>query len=61
MDYKIDDNKIRLNSIKQVISEVEELKESLNAEGYDFTFDQVLKLYEINKITEKLEDIIPAE
>lgn len=61
MDYKIDDNKIRLNSIKQVISEVEELKESLNAEGYDFTFDQVLKLYEINKITEKLEDLIPTE
>lgn len=61
MDYKIDDNKIRLNSIKQTITEVEELKKMINSEGYDFTFDQVLKLYEINKITEKLEDIIPAE
>lgn len=61
MDYKIDDNKIRLNSIKQVISEVEELKESLNAEGYDLTFDQVFKLYQFNEISEKLEDLIPTE
>lgn len=61
MNYKIDDKKIRLLQTKQIINDVEELQKMLNDEGYDFTFDQVLKLYEINKITEKLEDIIPVE
>lgn len=61
MDYKIDNNKIRLLQIEQIISEVEELKKTLNNEGYDLTFDEVLKLYAFNEIDKKLEDIIPAE
>lgn len=61
MDYKINNNKIRLNSIKQIVNEVKILQKSLNDEGHDFTFDQVLKLYMFNEINTKLEDIIPAE
>ena len=51
MDYKIDNDKIRLLQVKQTIDEVETLQELLNAEGHNFTFGEVLKL----------EDIIPAE
>lgn len=61
MDYKIDNDKIRLLQVKQTIDEVETLQELLNAEGNNFTFDEVLKLYAFNEINKKLEDIIPAE
>ncbi|MDU6547631.1 MULTISPECIES: hypothetical protein [Bacillota] len=61
MDYKIDNDKIRLLQVKQTIDEVETLQELLNAEGHNFTFDEVLKLYAFNEINKKLEDIIPAE
>lgn len=61
MDYKINNDKIRLNSIKQIVNEVKILQKSLNAEGYDLTFDQVFKLYQFNEISEKLEDLIPTE
>lgn len=61
MDYKIDDNKIKLLQIKQTIADVEELKKMLDDEGYSFTFDQVFKIYALNMINEKLEDIIPVE
>lgn len=33
MDYKIDNDKIRLLQVKQTIDEVETLQELLNAEG----------------------------
>lgn len=49
MDYKIDNDKIRLLQVKQTIDEVETLQELLNAEGHNFTFDEVLKLY-ANKV-----------
>lgn len=61
MNYTLDYDKIRLLQIKQVISEVETLQKLLNDEGYDFTFDQVLKLHAFNEINKKLEDIIPVD
>lgn len=61
MDYTINNDEIRLLQIKDVITEVETLQELLNAEGHNFTFDEVLKLYAFNEINKKLEDIIPAE
>lgn len=61
MNYKIDDNKIKLLQIKQTIGEVEELKKMLSEEGYDFTFDQIFKIYALNEISEKLENITPVE
>lgn len=61
MDYKIDNNKIRLLQIEQIISEVEELKKMLADEGCDFTFDEVFKLYAYNEISKKLDEILPVE
>lgn len=61
MAYEIDNNKIRLVQIKQVISDVEALQKLLNDEGHNFTFDQVFKLYVFNEINKNLEDIIPVD
>lgn len=61
MNYTINSDEIRLFQIKQVISEVETLQKLLSDEGYDYTFDQVLRLYSFNEINKKLEDIIPVE
>ena len=61
MNYTINSDEIKLFQIKQVIDEVETLQKLLSDEGYDFTFDQVLKLYSFNEINKNLEDIIPIE
>lgn len=61
MNYKINNNEINLLQTKQVITEVQELQKMLENEGYELNFDQVFKIYALNMINEKLEDIIPAE
>lgn len=61
MNYTINSDEIKLFQIKQVIDEVETLQKLLSDEGYDFTFDQVFKLYSFNEINKNLEDIIPVE
>ena len=61
MNYTINSDEIKLFQIKQVIDKVETLQKLLSDEGYDFTFDQVLKLYSFNEINKNLEDIIPVE
>lgn len=61
MNYTLDYDKIRLLQTKQIVEQVKTLQEMLKGEGYDFTFDQVFKLYAFNEIDKKLEDIIPVE
>lgn len=61
MYYGIDKNKLNLSGAIKIIEEVQELQKNLNDEGYDFTFDQVLKIYELDQIRGYLEDIVPVE
>ena len=61
MYYGIDKNKLNLSKAKEVIETVEELQKSLEDEGYDFTFDQVLKIYAFSEINGNLEDIVPVD
>lgn len=61
MYYGIDKNKLNLSAAIEIIEEVQELQKSLANEGYDFTFDQVLKIYALYKINGNLEDMIPVE